>query len=366
MDFYGRHRQCSALSRCTTKGIQKKSAKDILSITVLLEFLVDFYTFSLLAELVIIPVLTLLVCLQVVAKSNEDHKQVASLIDGVLGVLGVIVLCNAFYDLIVGFGAFANAETLVDFATPLLLSLSFLPFIYLLSIYVAYESAFSRIGFRCDGHGIERYAKWRAVYSFNFRYRALRRWADHLNYTRLDSKLAVRNSIAEVKSRLAYEKQPRTIPEDEGWSPFEAKDFLVDLGLKTGHYKHLGDGEWFVSSSALEIGENFSSNSISYYVSGDEFAAKKLTLKLHALQPGDAHVVSEFVRVAEVLLSVALEGQANTNLEDLIEQGTDAHVTSGVTKISIRKEMWEYSDCGQFEANTNFVTLRISTETLSE
>ena len=74
----------SVLSRCrASRGYLKKSAKDILSITVVLEFLVGFYTFWFFAEFVIVPVLALLAGLQVVAKSNDEHKQVAALIGGI-------------------------------------------------------------------------------------------------------------------------------------------------------------------------------------------------------------------------------------------------------------------------------------------
>jgi hypothetical protein len=330
-------------------GYLKQATRDIVSITVVLEFLVGFVTFGVIAELFIVPAVAFLTALHAVAKRDESHRQVAVIIEGLLATLGILILGHAVYEIVTGFAAFATTETVTDLATPLLFSFLFLPFIYLLSIYVAYESIFSRIGFKCEGGNIERYAKWRAALAFNINHRALARWADHLNYNRLDTKASVIQSIADVKNRLAYEKNPRSVPESEGWSPFEAKDYLRDVGLETGNYKNIGDGEWFVSSNALDVGQKVSSNSISYYVSGGEFTAKELKLKLCVLRPDQDCGLAEFTQIAESLLSKALGGEASTNLEELVTGRTDAQTISGETRISLTNRQWEQGDIEQFD-----------------
>ncbi len=187
----------------------RNEVKDNISLIVVLEFILTFYTFNLIGELILVPLGIFLGGLLAVAEQDEEHLVVAKLINGILIAFGIYVFGFAGYNLVVGFSDFASLETLVDFYTPPLLSLLFLPFVYLLSVYMTYERVFLRIGFDCPDPEILRYAKWKSFLGFHLRARLLDRWAGTTTYNRLDSKSDVKRSIKSLKRLIKYKRIQR-------------------------------------------------------------------------------------------------------------------------------------------------------------
>lgn len=124
----------------------KKTILDNLKIVLVLEFIINTYTFSLGIELALVPVAIIIFALSAFASVNETDKQVAKLLGVLQVILGMIILINAIYGAILDFGSLASFTTIRGFLLPLILSLSFLPFAYLMALYTSYESLF--IGFK--------------------------------------------------------------------------------------------------------------------------------------------------------------------------------------------------------------------------
>ena len=91
-----------------TKAIEKadggrffsKLIRENVAIAVAIEFFVGFWTFSLITEIILIPLTVLISVLYVLAGQDKKHRSVKRFFDGLLVLWGMILLINAIYSLI--------------------------------------------------------------------------------------------------------------------------------------------------------------------------------------------------------------------------------------------------------------------------
>jgi len=118
------------------------------SLTIILEFIVGFYNFSLIWELILIPTLTFISILAFLAemkKEDRSYKLVANFLKNVLAVLGFGFLIYGFYQLISNYNEFFTLSNLKSFLLPPIFTTLFLPFIYYVVLYVKYERVFGNL-----------------------------------------------------------------------------------------------------------------------------------------------------------------------------------------------------------------------------
>lgn len=118
------------------------------SLTIILEFIVGFYNFSLIWEMILIPALTFISILAFVAemkKEDKNSKLVANFLKNVLAVLGFGFLIYGFYQLISNYNEFFTLSNLKSFLLPPIFTILFLPFIYYVVLYVKYERVFGNL-----------------------------------------------------------------------------------------------------------------------------------------------------------------------------------------------------------------------------
>jgi hypothetical protein len=78
-------------SEADEKCIQKV-LKDNLKFTMILEFFMSTFTFSIWIELAIIPIITIITVMNVIAERKDEYKNVHRLLDFVLAVCGFWIL----------------------------------------------------------------------------------------------------------------------------------------------------------------------------------------------------------------------------------------------------------------------------------
>lgn len=154
----------------------RNSVKDQLKIIAAFEFIVTFYTYSLLTELIVIPLVISVVALQAIAEGKKEHATAERFLSGVLTLFGVCLVINAIYHLVNEFDGFTKLGTLQDFGIPIVLSILLVPFLFVLVIYTSYEIAFIRIGNSIKEPSLSSYAKRKAVLEFNIHINLLKRW----------------------------------------------------------------------------------------------------------------------------------------------------------------------------------------------
>ena len=147
----------------------KKIFKENLQLILILEFLVTFYVFNFIAELILLPFLALLGIFAGYTSTKSEYKLIQKLMENILSVIGIIFFLIAIYKVVNDFYNFASIETLKSFLLPIILTISFLPFIYLLVLYFTYEAILKQFKIRKqEDEDFLNYAKFKIFWKCNF------------------------------------------------------------------------------------------------------------------------------------------------------------------------------------------------------
>jgi hypothetical protein len=128
------------------------------SIPVFLEFLANLFVLNLVAELALLPFSILLGLVIAMAESDERLRALRTPLNVLLAVVGLSLLVYSVRQLFLSWNAVDKPVTALQFALPIWLTIGILPYIYLLSLYSNYQSAFHAI----DAHSENRRARLRA------------------------------------------------------------------------------------------------------------------------------------------------------------------------------------------------------------
>ncbi len=145
----------------------KEIIKDTIKWTIIIEFLINFYTFSLLTEILLMPIMVIIVLLQTVSEKDKKNEPVTKLLKNITGILGLLLLTYVSYKTFTNSKALLNVNNLFSFLLPLILTIIVLPFIYLLALYINYETLFVRIRFMSKENIIKRRLKKEIFFAAN-------------------------------------------------------------------------------------------------------------------------------------------------------------------------------------------------------
>jgi len=325
-------------------------AKDIFKLTILLEFIAEYFTFNLISELIFIPLSAAFGAVMAYSQTDKQYKIVEKLFTNILAFIGLFIIVYVSYRIFSDIEAFTSMDTLRDFYTPPLLSISFLPFMYAMMVYMRYEQAFARLSFVVKEPRLCSYAKTTAVRYFHINLSLLERWLTNLVYLNIETKQDIEQSIRDLELTLLREKNPQNVPFSEGWAPTKVKQFLEDKQLILGHYHSVGGDEWHASSSYLEIGEGVMQDNIAFYISGGATVVKTLKLVLNNNDNNNDDIsLSVFLDVARCLYEKALDKEMPVNIEKAILSGRRKKVTIRGKVISVVKHTWPKGSIGGYD-----------------
>ena len=146
------------------ENIFHKALVDSIKIVILLEFLVNTYTFSLPVEFIIVPLLTFVAMIDAVASLDKKNAAVAKLTKGVLTVVGFMILAVALGRAISDLQNLRRFDTVRSIALAPILSLSLSPFLYVMVLISKYELVFLRLNLGLEKGGkLKRYARRRIM-----------------------------------------------------------------------------------------------------------------------------------------------------------------------------------------------------------
>lgn len=133
----------------TGKDLLKKSLKDSIKLIIIVEFVVNFYVFPIAVEFLLVPLLTIIVLMQTVAIYQKDKKYepTKKFLSALVAVAGLALIIYAFSELADNPKQFFTWQNLKLLLLPVMLTVAYIPSVYLLALYSAYESLFIRIDF---------------------------------------------------------------------------------------------------------------------------------------------------------------------------------------------------------------------------
>jgi hypothetical protein len=183
----------------------QRALASTLGLAVVFEFIANMYTFSLPVELVMLPIVTMLAMMRLVAGLKPESKRVESGIGYILSAIGTLLTIVLLRKAIVDFHNLATLHNLRDFLLPPIFTLAFVPYIYGLALFMKYESIFNRIDFVNDDTSLIRYAKRRIVIFFHINLKKLSKWSGKAGILRFGDR-------DEILARL---KRPALDEDDE-------------------------------------------------------------------------------------------------------------------------------------------------------
>lgn len=166
-----------------------KLIKENLAVAAVIEFFVGFWSFSLIAELIIVPVTVFVSLIYAVASRDPKHSLVKRFFEFLSVVWGAVLLINAISCLTQNPNMFFNLDTLKSLILPIVLLIFNLPIVYGLALYNMYDQVFKRIkGVKTE----KRKMKWQVA------------WFARLNLAKIS---ALRRSIPDTIFNCKNSKQ---------------------------------------------------------------------------------------------------------------------------------------------------------------
>lgn len=112
--------------------------------TLIIEYIVNFYTFSLTAEFIIFPILVFVILIQAFSETDKKDHRISTFIKNTLTILGIIYFIYALYLTIVGYKTFFTVHNLYALILPLILTILVQPFLYFAALSMQYEVLYVR------------------------------------------------------------------------------------------------------------------------------------------------------------------------------------------------------------------------------
>jgi hypothetical protein len=328
----------------------KNAVLDNLKLIAIVQFVVGFYTFGLFVEILIVPVLIILGAMLALAKTDKKYHLVEKILNGIMVTFGSILILYTIYMLVTHFGEFAKKQTIYDFYIPPLLTLLYLPFIFIMMVFTTYEVVFVRLKFLIKDPKLQPFAKIYSIYKFHIRIKLLERWTNTLPLQDTSSKTGIKESINRIFKMLSIERNPPEVPIQEGWSPYAAKRFLLNEGLETGYYHPLGDQKWGASTNLIDLDDGVLSNKIAYYVDGNETTANSLKVILSIFSKESAVMAhSKLLSSVKTLLRAALGIDTSSDIESAIMKGKNYVKSLDSFIATIKKNDWPNSPVGGYD-----------------
>ncbi len=134
----------AGITRASEEGYFRRKVRGALGVGVFVEVYLNLASFPLIVEMVIQPAAFLLAGVSIVSR-GENQKEAKRAADGLLAILGLGLFVGTAIGLAGQGGDFDWGQALLTFALPVWLSLSVLPFVYFMSLYLNYDMAFRRM-----------------------------------------------------------------------------------------------------------------------------------------------------------------------------------------------------------------------------
>ena len=142
------------------QGFFKNILLDNLKLVLVVEYIVNLFTFSLVVELLLVPIVSIVILLSVFTEMKKEYIAVKKLADFVLASIGFVLIAYSLARVLKDFQYIASSESMSALVLPPLLTLSYIPFLYLFALVIAYENLFFRVDFFIkDSNGLKAQTK---------------------------------------------------------------------------------------------------------------------------------------------------------------------------------------------------------------
>lgn len=148
--------------------------KDSLKFTLILEFVINAYNFSLSGEFLFIPAIALISFLLGITITNPKYRLVDNFFKIILAFFGLALLILSMVQIVTQIQVYLNYYSFRLFLLPVILSISFIPFIYLFAVYMNYGILFARLKFIISDYKLLNYTRIRSILKCDLRLKKIK------------------------------------------------------------------------------------------------------------------------------------------------------------------------------------------------
>ncbi|NML04928.1 hypothetical protein [Sphingomonas sp. G-3-2-10] len=319
--------------------------KGSVAVSAFVVFLGGINTLPFLAEFILLPILTVITAMAALAAHQNEHRVLVSPLNTLLACAGLYLVGYSIYRVFSDWQQVDTIHQVREFAVPLALTAMYLPFLYFLMLYMGLENAATRLQFTVPDSSLRKYMMWRGALAFGLQLRTFALYIDTLRRLNVVDKVGVRNAVSEVRKMRRREKNPPLVDFAEGWSPYDAREFLADRGLRTEEY-HFSNVEWYATSPNVRLSDEALPDQLVFRISGTETAATMLQLELSVRAARDpAASDTKFWAVAEQLVLQALGDETAERLSQLASS-PQGSMSAGGTTLSTTFDEWGNAELG--------------------
>jgi hypothetical protein len=145
-------------------------------LSIFFDFFINFFALPLFAEFLLVPFMAILGGMLVYSEREEKYKSVHKLINGILATTVFGLLAFSTYHAIANFESFATLNTSLALLLPVAYNVMFIPFLWSVTIYSAYEEVFCRLQFVIKDTKLLRYTRRKLIFSFGANVSKLNAW----------------------------------------------------------------------------------------------------------------------------------------------------------------------------------------------
>lgn len=138
----------NAVSRESDERFILNVLKDNLKFTIIIEFIYSTFTFGLLVELLIIPIITILTIIDAITEHKKEYHTVHEFIQYIFVIIGIWLFYETFKIGLREYKELNILNTFVSFMIPIIYLILIMPLEYAIELYSKYETLFFRISFK--------------------------------------------------------------------------------------------------------------------------------------------------------------------------------------------------------------------------
>jgi len=132
------------IGKAGESGFFKRIFIESIKWTIVIEFIINFFTFNFWIEIFLVPLIFVLALTHAISETNKKYLLVGNMIQNILGVIGLLFICYSFYKTISEYKDFFIIKNLLSFLLPPIMTLLIIPYLYFLALYMQYETFFVR------------------------------------------------------------------------------------------------------------------------------------------------------------------------------------------------------------------------------
>lgn len=177
----------------------KDAIRKNFKLSLLLDFFVNLFKMPLWVELAFVPITVFVGAMLGLAQSKKEYASVEKMLNRFLILLGISMLTFQAYMLSKEYESVVNVDTLRDFLLPIIYNFSFIPILWTLSIYSAYERVLSQLHILIKDSELRAFTKRTLIINFRTDIAAINSWVKNARSAELTNRAEISQSIALVK-----------------------------------------------------------------------------------------------------------------------------------------------------------------------